>query len=245
MADPITVNYAEALRAVEEWLANLDKIRVATTINEHRKQLDDWFLGRVRLMQTIGRAFGEQPAAFERYAQVANPPWWGTRDAAIRVRGQILQAEERARIFPPPAGPRIQADQLHPTVWEAAKLLWSGGHRRAAIQAAGTAVDTQLQAKLNRYDKSGTDLVTLAFKLDPAKPGESRLRLPGYPTGSEAYKSAHQGAMNFGQGCMLAIRNIATHDLDEPSEQVALERLAALSVLARFIAEAEVEQAGP
>jgi hypothetical protein len=39
---------------------------------------------------------------------------------------------------------------------------------------------------------------------------------------------------------MLAIRNPATHDLAQPDGQVALEYLAALSILARWIDEAEV-----
>jgi hypothetical protein len=166
--------------------------------------------------------------------------WSSTRSAVLRVRGQLSHGEERRRIFPEPQGPRIQADQLHPTVWDAAKLLWSDNHRRAAIQAAGTAVDTMLQAKLNRYDLSGHALVTQSFSLDAPKPDEPRLRFKGFTPGSDNYKSAHVGAMSFGQGCMMAIRNLATHDLDEPPEQEALERLAALSVLARWIDAAEV-----
>ncbi len=42
---------------------------------------------------------------------------------------------------------------------------------------------------------------------------------------------------------MQGIRNIATHNLKEPDEQEALELLAALSVLARWIERAEVETA--
>lgn len=42
---------------------------------------------------------------------------------------------------------------------------------------------------------------------------------------------------------MMAIRNLATHDLNEPDEQVALEQLAALSVLARWIDDAKVKTA--
>jgi hypothetical protein len=49
-------------------------------------------------------------------------------------------------------------------------------------------------------------------------------------------------------GCFAAIRNIASHTLDEPPEQEALERLAALSVFARMIDEAELtrnDEGGP
>jgi hypothetical protein len=49
--------------------------------------------------------------------------------------------------------------------------------------------------------------------------------------------------MFFAQGCMMRIRNLFEHHDDEPSEQVALECLAALSLLARWIDEAEVRDA--
>jgi hypothetical protein len=99
-----------------------------------------------------------------------------------------------------------------------------------------------LQAKLDRQDISGADLAMQAFKLDPLKPGERRLRFPGLIEGSEAYKSRHDGAKFSGAGVMLAIRNPATHDLTQPDAQVALEYLAALSIFAQWIDEAEVIQ---
>lgn len=45
--------------------------------------------------------------------------------------------------------------------------------------------------------------------------------------------------MSFGQGCMKRIRNLYVHG-HEPSEDEALEALAALSLLARWIDEAAV-----
>lgn len=62
-----------------------------------------------------------------------------------------------------------------------------------------------------------------------------QLRNPGF-------KSRHEGAKFFGAGVVLAIRNPATHKLDQPDEQVALEYLAALSIFARWVDEAEVVQ---
>jgi len=44
---------------------------------------------------------------------------------------------------------------------------------------------------------------------------------------------------------MEGIRNISTHVTNEPDEQAALEQLAALSVLARWIDEAEIETCPP
>jgi hypothetical protein len=54
--------------------------------------------------------------------------------------------------------------------------------------------------------------------------------------------------MDFGTGCSSAIRNPLGHLPNEEvdvDEQGALERLAALSLLARWIDEASVERAEP
>ena len=53
-----------------------------------------------------------------------------------------------------------------------------------------------------------------------------------------------QGAMAFGAGCFQAIRNPVGHlpnEEHELTEQEALERLAAFSLLARWIQEATLE----
>jgi hypothetical protein len=56
-------------------------------------------------------------------------------------------------------------------------------------------------------------------------------------------RSRQQGALDFGAGCFAAIRNPAAHEHAlEPGDQVALEQLAALSLLARWIDECTVEQ---
>ncbi len=49
---------------------------------------------------------------------------------------------------------------------------------------------------------------------------------------TDAWRSAHQGAMNFGQGYVQVIRNPNTHGDGELPEQEAREYLAALGVLA-------------
>jgi hypothetical protein len=139
-------------------------------------------------------------------------------------------------------GPTIAAAGLHPWVWEAASRPWADGHRRSAIQAAGARIDLETQAKLQRWDVSGTELGRQAWSADPPEPGRPRLRPTGRPD-SEAYKSKLGGARALHQGVMLGIRNWATHDLDEPEEQVALEYLAALGVLARWIDDAELVEA--
>jgi hypothetical protein len=161
------------------------------------------------------------------------------REHALRAVG-ILESRAEVDAILGPSGPRLQAAQLHPWVWEAAARLWDGGHRRAALQAAATQVEANAQAKLDRYDLSGVELWRQAFRTEKPRPDQPRLRFSGFIEDTPNWISAHEGAMNFGVGCAQRIRNLVTHLPEEPEEMVALEQLAALSVLARWTEEAEV-----
>ncbi len=80
----------------------------------------------------------------------------------------------------------------------------------------------------------------------PPRPGHPRLRFDAIED-EQTRDSMRDGAMNFGAGCFQAIRNPIGHlpnDEHELSEQQALERLAAWSLLARWIDEAEIITAG-
>ena len=71
--------------------------------------------------------------------------------------------------------------------------------------------------------------------------GKSRLRRMK-PDASDTYKSVQRGAMALAEGIYAGIRNPLNHQ--EPTdidEQVALEYLAALSVLARWVDDSTVE----
>jgi len=87
-----------------------------------------------------------------------------------------------------------------------------------------------------------TNLLKSAFSTDPAKPGQPRLRL--HPNdGSDTFKSLHAGAGAFAHGCYAALRNPGSHDpQDELPQDQALEQLAAFSILARWIDQAELER---
>ena len=50
--------------------------------------------------------------------------------------------------------------------------------------------------------------------------------------------------MHFGAGLYQGVRNVPAQDMEEPEEQVALERLAASSVLARWADQAAVATDG-
>lgn len=141
-----------------------------------------------------------------------------------------------------PDSPTMRADALHPWVWAAARTFWESNHWRAAVQTAATAVNARTQTKVSRTDIADSDLMAQVFSMDSPKPGRRRLRFPG-DRESPTWRSRQVGALNFSQGCFMGLRNPATHESDDWERQVALESLAALSVLARWIEECDVEPA--
>ena len=59
------------------------------------------------------------------------------------------------------------------------------------------------------------------------------------------WTSAHEGAQYLGMGCAQGIRNAQAHGTDDLDEQEALEQLAALSVLARWVESSSVVEHVP
>ena len=91
----------------------------------------------------------------------------------------------------------------------------------------------------------GTKLYAEMFSVKDPTSSTPRLRFQQYDREKEeaTWKSAHEGAKFFGMGCAMRIRNLIAHpNVGEGGmdEQEALERLAALSLLARWVEEAEV-----
>lgn len=172
-----------------------------------------------------------------------NNRWTRHREAAIRAREELVRAEEIRQNLGDDA-PQISAAHLHPWVWSGARSLWQSGHFVQAVRDAATKLNAETQNKVGRRDVSETDLFKQSFSLDEAKPGKSRLRrMP--PEDSDTFRSLQRGAMAFAEGVFAGIRNPLSHETDqELSDQVALEYLAALSVLARWVDESTVEHAG-
>lgn len=192
---------------------------------------------RLALVQNIGSECFSQGLYWQRLPS-SRDPWSGARESAYRVRGWLADSEEASRILSP-AGPRLAANALHEWVWNAAATLWASGHYRAAVHAAATLVDQNLQAKAGRSD-SGASLVGNAFSDEPPRAGQVRLWMPGHAERGEDWQSQQDGAKLLGMGCMKLIRNSAAHSVDELPEQEALERLAALSVFARAVELSDV-----
>jgi uncharacterized protein Ymh len=168
------------------------------------------------------------------------------RDACQRLLAKISQGEEISTMLGGvTVGPRLVADQLHELVWQSAAAQWATGHRHESVLAAAKAVNSLLQSKLARRDLSEAKLVQEAFSKDDPKADRPRLRFP-HIQDEQTRDSMRQGVMGFGAGCFQAIRNPVGHlpnQENELSEQETLERLAALSLLARWIDEAHVERA--
>jgi hypothetical protein len=135
-----------------------------------------------------------------------------------------------------PDAPVLPADRLHPWVWSAAGTFWESQHFRAAVHAAASAINAHTQAKLRRRDVSDDKLIQEAFSDKPPEAGKPRLRVIGDPS-DPTIQSRQRGALQLGLACFFVIRNPAAHQVDEWSEQVALEYLATLSVLARLVDE--------
>lgn len=164
----------------------------------------------------------------------------------LRLIGILQSHEVHEQIFGP-VGPSLAANRLHPWVWEAAASLWDGGHYDSAVHAACKAVERHTQLSIGRLDLDGKALYGQAFSTKDPKPGEERLRFPDIDREAEPKRwiSAHEGAQYFGMGCAQGIRNPQAHPSPDLTEQEALEQLAALSVLARWVEQCKPDPAAP
>ncbi|QLQ09874.1 MAG: restriction endonuclease [Nocardioidaceae bacterium] len=161
------------------------------------------------------------------------------RDQAARGKAALQREAELVEKLGDNA-PDMDAANLHPWAWESGRSYWNTGHYHQAVMQAAIRVNAETQAKLNRMDVSETDLFNQAFSLDAPNASAPRLRLMEND-GSKTYENLHRGARAFAEGMYTAIRNPGMHVAhDGGEEQLALEQLAAFSLLARWIDRAEV-----
>jgi hypothetical protein len=163
------------------------------------------------------------------------------RIAVTWIIGDLERAEEREANMQTSA-PKLSADALHPWVWDAARSLWDTGHYRQAVSQAATIINNHVQQIVRRRDVSDSELLTSVFSEQPPKGGQPRLRWPGDPN-DKTVKSMNAGLARFAPGAFMTIRNVATHETDELSQQTALEQLAVLSQLARWVEQCDIEEA--
>ena len=152
----------------------------------------------------------------------------------LKNRAEIIE-------FLGPSGPSMPADDLHPVIWNAASEMWRIEKYRAAVASAAAFLNAHIQAKSMRADLSDKELMSQVFSSDKATPGRPRLRWNGQGTG-QTITSMRNGIIAYAQGVSMTIRNPATHETKERSRQVALEQLAALSLLARWVDECDLDE---
>lgn len=161
------------------------------------------------------------------------------RGQASRAKAALKRQSELAEKLGE-NGPGMDAANLHRWAWENGKSFWNHGHYHQAVMQAAMSVNAETQAKLSRRDVSETALFNEAFSIKDPKRGAPRLRLME-DDGSKTFENLHRGARAFAEGLYAAIRNPGMHvPHDGVEEQVALEQLAAFSLLARWVDQATV-----
>ena len=165
--------------------------------------------------------------------------WNELRRRAVDARVLLVREEELRKRLGDDA-PEMDAGRLHPWVWESAASYWRTGHHSQAVQQAAIRINAEAQAKAGRRDVSEVDLFNQLFTLEPPKPGAPRLRLM-VNDGSKTYENLHRGARALADGLYTAIRNPGAHSISAgDDEQLAMEQLAAWSLLARWVDQAQL-----
>lgn len=154
----------------------------------------------------------------------------------------LLRTREETREKLGTNAPTMRADSLHSLIWDAAAKRWESGHYSDAVQRAATAVSGHVKNLTGRYELGDNELMTQAFSPSPPQEGKPRLRWPGNDS-DLTVRAMRTGILNTAQGVFSAIRNPATHTTDELPKQEALEQLAMLSLLARWIDRCELVDA--
>lgn len=198
---------------------------------------------RIHLAQRVVQEALGEPVKLTRGSGSYGTDWQDALEFIDRACGALLHHATEQLIFEG-SGPKLRADQLHPWVWDTARSAWESGHRRHSIQVAATRIDEETKIKVGRFDVSGTRLGQQVWSDTSPTVEAARLRPVGYgAVGDEDYVSALNGARSLHGAAMSRVRNLATHSTVEIDEQIALEQLALLSLLARWIDDADVLRA--
>jgi hypothetical protein len=249
------VDEAWAISVLEWWIDTVNKIRgssydrdsgkielnryvvagsaefVALRVREDQTRR---VLARVLSLPDLPDILGRSTVFSERFYVTAG------LDQAEYALGRLrTEAETRAGLGP--SAPVMTADGLHPIIWEAASRRWESSHYSDAVQRAATALSGLVKNLTGRYELGDVDLMAQAFSASPPQAGKPRLRWPGNDS-DLTVKAMRGGILSLAQGVFSAIRNPATHSTEELPEQEALEQLATLSMLARWIDQCEVVQ---
>ena len=224
-----------------------------TDLGRSSREIEEWLL---RVHQTVKELLDpahEVVAAAEammselKDLDLVPPGFRGRREIKSQLRGP-LRAQGYDVVWAAAMAERVDETVLrivdmHPWVAEPAEPLFRDGYWFVAVTMAADNIRAQWKLILGSENK---DLPS-AFSLKDPKEGEPRMRFAYYDRDDdeEEWINAHEGVMHFARGCMMRIRNLykyrATGQSISPG--LAMETLATLSRLARWITDAYVEQA--
>ena len=218
--------------AVWEWCIRVDRAicEILGTDNELHETMSE-----VRHRMAFGVDI--EPRKRRREAEL-----FGSIRAATRfaLNGAAFVEQEKETV--------VRVVDLHPWIAEPAERLFDDGHRRQAILAAAQNLEKQWRTLLGVATPTLSQLAQESFSASAPTPEHPRLRYPtlGTDTNSPVWKNAHIGAMEYAKGCAMRIRNLNLHHPEdsEPTRDYTVESLSALSLLARWITEAEVQTDG-
>ncbi|MFV8053894.1 TIGR02391 family protein [Mycobacterium sp. 48b] len=239
-----------AINALQELVRATDQVGYnnrpgsgVVMLGTHQRSADSEVAELAHVEQVLDRVLPKWRHADDRTAEVRKKARWNhLRDWAGRGIAALRREQELREKLGNDA-PQFSAGQLHPWVWSGARSLWQSGHYRSAVEDAAKKLNADTQNKFRRRDISETDLFKQAFSLDAPAHGKPRLRRKE-PDDTDTYKSVQRGAWALAEDSYAGIRNPFNHeDPRDIDEQTALEYLAALSVLARWVGDAEVETA--
>jgi Protein of unknown function (Hypoth_ymh) len=125
--------------------------------------------------------------------------------ATDRGLGMLADLDDVASRLRPEA-PTLQADQLHPWVWDAARTFWDAGAHAVAVEQAAKSITAHTQQR-TECQLADDDLMSQVWSDEPPKAGRPRLRFPGDRT-TKTWQSRQRGARSLAQGCYGGIRNI-------------------------------------
>lgn len=240
-----------ALREIESFTTDISELKgvlASMGAKRDREELRTLVMQALPGMRRIAAAVSPRYRSFffegpESFGSSLLNRWF---DEANQVAGSLISGPLIDEIVGP-TGPDLRASELHPWIWEAAEGAWNSCLYRLAVQTAAEAVLRKVRDELGRPDLTGAQIVREAFSAAPASVNAPRLRSKVFDNADPvAFKDAHTGALEYGVGCVSLIRNLSTHASDddwssnvganaETVEHIALEHLAALSVLARVV----------
>ncbi len=236
------------LKEVEEFTFNVTEEEVRAAAGDIQRKLDDTLVG----------VFGIDTVEYERYKisslyegshtilmvsmqrertrqEKIQPYQAGFATAARRLRTIIdiftekLEYSNETLAYPTRA---LESLLLHPQIADASVDLFKGGHYANAIEDACKVLDMLVKMKSKREDRSGTELMQLAFS-----PKSPLLKFNEQQNDSE--KSEQLGMMNLYSGVMLAFRNPRAHGLLNDDPIVALEIIGFVNFLAKTLDRAK------